>query len=104
MIKDAGQKVFLIPDNMRVHHSQRVKAWVAERAGRIELFYLPSYSPKLNPKERLKADLKHAIGSNAPTRTKPKRKAIATALMEMLEQSPERAKKYFQDPRVKYAA
>jgi DDE superfamily endonuclease/Winged helix-turn helix len=42
LIKDAGNKVFLILDNLRVHHSKQVKAWVAERKEQIELFYLPS--------------------------------------------------------------
>lgn len=61
LIKDAGRKVFLmILDKLRVHHSKPVKAWVAERQDKIELFYLPSYSPELNPEERLNADLKHA--------------------------------------------
>jgi transposase len=58
LIKDAGKKVFLILDNLRVHHSKLVKAWVAEHQDQIELFYLPSYSPQLNPEERLNADLK----------------------------------------------
>ncbi len=31
LIKDADRKVFLILDNLRVHHSKLVKAWVAER-------------------------------------------------------------------------
>jgi hypothetical protein len=42
LIKDAGRKVFLILDNLRVHHSKLVTAWVAERADQIELFYLPA--------------------------------------------------------------
>lgn len=104
LIKDAGKKVFLILDNLRVHHSKLVKAWVAERAEKIELFYLPSYSPELNPEERLNADLKYAIGSKVPMRTKAKLKSAATEHMHTLEQSPERVRKYFQDPRVKYAA
>jgi len=104
LIEDAGKKVFLILDNLRVHHSKPVKAWVAEHSNKIELFYLPSYSPELNPEERLNADLKHAIGSKVPTRTKPKLKAAATAHMQELEKSPERVMKFFQDPRVKYAA
>lgn len=104
LIKDAKRKVFLILDNLRVHHSKLVKAWVAKRSKRIELFYLPSYSPELNPEERLNADLKHAIGSKVPARTKPRLKAAATEHMQKLEQSPERVKSYFQDPRVKYAA
>ena len=41
LTKDAGKKVLLILDNLRVHHSQPVKAWVAERVDQIELFYLP---------------------------------------------------------------
>ena len=42
LIKDAGKKVFLILDNLRVHHSKLVKAWVDEREDKIALFYLPS--------------------------------------------------------------
>ena len=70
----------------------------------IEVFYLPSYSPELNPEERLNADLKHAIGTKAPVRTRPKLKAAAKDHMVMLENNPERVKSYFQDPPVKYAA
>jgi transposase len=62
LIKDAGRKVFLILDNLRVHHSKPVKAWLAEHQEKIEVFYLPSYSPELNPDERLNADLKYVIG------------------------------------------
>jgi transposase len=104
LIKDAGKKVFLILDNLRVHHSKPVKAWVAERTDQIELFYLPSYSPELNPEERLNADLKHAMGTKVPARTKTKLRDAATNHMTELEQSPERVKAFFQDPRVRYAA
>lgn len=85
LIKDTKRKVFLVLDNLRVHHSKRVKAWVAKRSKRIELFYLPSYSPELNPEERLNADLKHAIGSKVPARTKAKLKTAATEHMQKLE-------------------
>ena len=104
LIKDAGKKVFLILDNLRVHHSKQVKAWVAERKEQIELFYLPSYSPQLNPEERLNADLKQEMSKRVPVRTKAKLRQAATAHMTMLEQTPERVMAYFQDRRVKYAA
>ena len=104
LIKDAGRKVFLILDNLRVHHSRVVKAWVAERTDKIELFYLPSYSPELNPEERLNADLKQALYTKVPVRTKAKLKAATAEYMQTLENSPECVKTYFQDPRVKYAA
>jgi transposase len=104
LIQDAGKKVFLILDNLRVHHSKPVKAWLAERKEHIEVFYLPSYSPELNPEERLNADLKQAMGKRVPVRTKAKLREAANEHMAMLEQSPERVMSYFQDPRVKYAA
>jgi len=104
LIRDADRKIFLILDNLRVHHSKPVRAWVAERKDKIELFYLPSYSPELNPEERLNADLKQAIGSQVPARTKSRLRAAATEHMQILEKSPERIKSYFQDRHVKYAA
>jgi transposase len=55
LIKDAGKKIFLILDNLRVHHSKPVKAWLEKHKEKIEVFYLPSYSPELNPDERLNA-------------------------------------------------
>ena len=104
LVKDAGKKVFLILDNLRVHHSKLVKAWVAQHSEKIELFYLPSYSPQLNPEERLNADLKQEMGKRVPVRTKVKLREAATEHMAMLEQNPERVMSYFQDKRVQYAA
>ncbi|MFC3106712.1 IS630 family transposase [Undibacterium arcticum] len=104
LIKDAKKKVFLILDNLRVHHSKAVKAWLEEHKAKIEVFYLPSYSPQLNPDERLNADLKYALGSTVAMRTKSTLWNATAEYMTMLEKSPERVKSYFQDPRVQYAA
>jgi hypothetical protein len=57
-----------------------VKAWLAERASQIEVFYLPGYSPALNPEERLNADLKQALGKRVPVRTKAKLRPTSTWL------------------------
>jgi transposase len=104
LIKDTTRKIFLILDNLRAHHSKLVKAWLAGRTNRIEIFYLPSYAPDLNPDERLNADMKHAISTKVPVRTKAKLKAAAEQHMSVIGQSPDRVRAYFQDPRVKYAA
>lgn len=104
LIKDATQKIFLIVDNLRVHHSKIVKVWVEAHIEQIELFYLPSYSPELNPDERLNADLKYAVGSKVAVRTKKKLKDATNEHMQMLNQNTERVQSYFQDKRVKYAA
>lgn len=103
LIKDAGKKVFLIMNNLRVHHSKPVKAWLAERTGQIEMFYLPSYSPELNPEERLNSDLKQAMGKKVPARTQSRLRNAANEYRSLLERSPERVRSYFQDHRVKYA-
>ncbi|MCS6763931.1 MAG: IS630 family transposase [Candidatus Protistobacter heckmanni] len=102
--KRAGKKVFLILDNLGVHHCKPVKAWLAEHQADIEVFYLPSYSSELNLDERLNADLKHVISTRVPVRTKAKLHAAAKNHMAFIETHPERVKSYFQDPRVKYAA
>ena len=104
LIKDTERKVFLILDSLRVHHSKPVKAWALDNAEKIELFYLPSYSPELNHEERLNADHKHAVTSKVPVRTKAKLRQAASEHMTMLEQTPERVKKYFGDPKVACAA
>ncbi len=104
MTKDADKKAFLILDNLRVHHSNPVKAGVEEHKDKIELFHLPNYSPELNLEERLNVDLKHAISNKVPAHTKVKLKAAAIEHMQALEKSPERVKKYFQDTSVNYAA
>ena len=68
------------------------------------MLYLPSYSPQLNPEERLNADLKQEMGKRVPVRTKAKLREAANEHIKMLEKSPERVMSYFQDRRVRYAA
>jgi transposase len=58
LIKGASKKLLLILDNLRVHYAKPVKARLAEHADTIEVFYLPSYSPELNPDEMTDADIK----------------------------------------------
>ena len=49
LVADAGRKVFLILDNLGVHHCKPVKQRLVEHSEQMELFYLPSYSPELTP-------------------------------------------------------
>jgi transposase len=63
LIKDAGRKVYLILDNLKVHHSVAVTGWLEKHKEKIEVFYLPSYSPELNPDEYLNNSLKGRVHS-----------------------------------------
>lgn len=71
--------MFLILGNLLAHHSKIVKTWVAERKDQIELFYLPSNSPQLNPEKRLNADLKQEMGKRVPVRTKARLRDATSA-------------------------
>ncbi len=104
LIRDAGRKVFLILDNLQVHHARKVKAWLAEHESEIEVFYLPSYSPELNPDECLNADLKEGVTKRAPTRSKKGLKRAAVSHLRKLQKSPERVNRYFEHEAVRYAA
>ena len=97
-------KAELILDNLRVHHAKKVCAWVATYSKEIEIFYLPSYSPELNPDEYLNCDLKAEVHSTAPARdlTGLKRKVVFH--MRKLQKLPSRVKSYFKHPKIAYAA
>ena len=104
LCKDSRRKVFLILDNLKVHHSKPVKEWLSGKEKKIEVFFLPAYSPDLNPDEHLNADLKQGVGSKVPSRTKKMLHRSATEHMTMLESKPERIRTYFKDPAIKYAS
>ena len=53
LVKDAGQKVFLVVDNLKVHKAHKVQAWARSHAHAIELFHLPS--PDRGPGQALRA-------------------------------------------------
>jgi len=104
LVRDAGRKVYLILDNLRVHHSRLVKAWLAEHKHEIEVFYLPSYSPELNPDEMANADLKQAVTKLAPARTKLQLVKATSQHLRSVQRRPERIRKYFEHEPVRYAA
>ena len=71
---------------------------------KIELVFLPAYNPDLNPDEHFNADLKQGIRSKFPVRTKSNLKNAAEAYLRMLQASPARIEKYFNDPAIRYAS
>lgn len=58
----SGTKVHLILDNVRYHHAKHIKGWLEAEKDRIELHFLPAYSPQFNPIEKVwKATKKASI-------------------------------------------
>jgi transposase len=90
LIRSREQKIFLVLDNLRVHHSKPVKKRLAEHTGQIETFFLPSYSPELNPDELLNADLKMRVTRIAPARTKTALARTAIGALRSTQIQPDR--------------
>lgn len=104
LVNDAKRKVYLILDNLRVHHAKPVKEWLEAHKKMIEVFYLPAYSPELNPDEYLNCDLKAGVHSGVPARNKEQLKAKASNHLRMLQRKPSRVRKYFKHEKIRYAA
>ncbi len=104
LIKDSERKVFLILDNLRTHHSKPVREWLEDHRQQIEVFFLPSYSPELNPDEYLNRDLKLNVHKGIPARTKSQLKRKTIGHLRKLQKLPKRIMKYFEDPNIAYAA
>ena len=104
LIKDTWRKVFLIVDNLKVHHGKLVTKWLKKHGSRIEIFFLPAYSPDLNPDEHLNADLKQGVGSKIPSRSKKELARATEDHLNMLTATPSRIVSYFNDPTIAYAA
>ena len=96
--------MFLIVDNLRVHHAKLVQAWVEPRAAQIELFYLPPYAPESNPDEYLNHDFKTALRLEPPSRDDSQLLKKAHSIMHRIASLPERVRSYFNHPAAAYAA
>lgn len=104
LTRDAGRKVFLILDNLKVHHSELVRKWLEKHKNKIEVFYLPSYSPELNPDEYLNNSLKGRVHSGQRAQNANQLESKARAHMRYLQNRPTRVSKFFEHPCASYAA
>lgn len=104
LLKDVERKIYLILDNHRVHHSKVVTKWLQKNQKRIEVFFLPPYSPEYNPDEYLNSDLKTRIRSGVPAQNTDDLKDKTRSFMRTLQKRPQHVKNYFKHPFVKYAA
>ena len=102
LTKDVNRKVFLILDNLRVHHGKIVQAWLEENKDRIEVFYLPPYSPELNLDEYLNNTLKRDVHSGVRPRTKKDLRHKTESFMRRLQHNAEKVKRLFLHPKLGY--
>ena len=103
LVHDVPCKVFVIVDNLRVHHAKLVHEWLDLRTDSIEIFYLPPYSPEINPDEILNRDFKTELRTRPAAKNSDALKQIAMKFMTALGNTPTRVARYFKSRHIAYA-
>lgn len=104
LARQAERKVFLIVDRLRVHRSRRVLAWVEAHADEIAIFYLPAYSPQLNPDEILNQDVKSNAVGRRRAANRSELKANLRGYLRSTQRQPHIVRSFFREKHVRYAA
>jgi transposase len=101
---NADRMIFLIVDGHPVHKAKMVARFVESMKDRLQLFFLPPYSPELNPDERVWNDLKNnALGRQRIDSPKQLYRAVI-GHMRSVQKLPHRVRLYFQNETTQYAA
>jgi len=101
LLYQAKKPVYLVVDNHPVHRSQRVRKFIEEAKGKLKLFFLPAYSPELNPDELVWADLKKNI-SRRILKGKTDLRVRVVSHLRSLQNMPDKVAKFFHHPAVKF--
>ena len=102
LIQTASKKVFLIVDGHPSHKAKKVTKFLEENRQQIELFFLPPYSPELNPDELVWNDLKNNCIGRAVHTTPEELKKRVQGYLRSLQKLPERICSYFRAPSTCY--
>jgi transposase len=95
--------VFVVVDGHSIHKAKLIKDYVASLKGNLKLFYLPPYSPHLNPDEQVWAHVKRQV-SKQFVQSKDDMKKLAIGALRRLQKLPALVKSFFMQPECKYAA
>lgn len=94
LIKDAPRKVFLNLDTLNIHKAKVAHEWLDEHANRIEVFYLPPYSPELKPSEYFNDDLRGEIQRGIPPKDVTDLKRTMPSTSHRIQNSPGHVRAY----------
>jgi transposase len=104
VIESNGErKVYLIVDNLRVHHAKRVKEWEEQNRDKIRLFYLPPYSPEYNPDEYLNQHYKRNANKNNIPKDQKELRSNTEKYIRGIINNPTLVASFFQHQSVRYA-
>jgi transposase len=104
LVAPARRKILLIADRLQAHKTPEVQIWLAEHASQIEVFYLPAYSPEMNPVEYLNNDMKATVNEAGLPENRSALKTRVETFMNKLATVPSHLISYFLHPWAQYAA
>jgi transposase len=104
LVLGAERPIFLIVDGHPVHRSAKIRKLAESHNGKLKLFYLPPYSPELNPDEHVWNDLKNnGVGRMQITGPDDLKRKV-TSHLKWMQKTPDLIRSFFQAPTTKYAA
>jgi len=104
LVRQVKRKVFLIVDGHPVHKARSIRSWLQDNVRRIKIFFLPGYSPELNPDEMVNNDVKSNAVGRRRARSQPELMGNVRGFLRSRQRQPERVRKYFHEKHVRYAA
>jgi transposase len=104
LMHNASHPVFLILDGHSIHHGRPVRDFIASQEGRLRLFFLPPYSPELNPDEQVWNYVKHHSVGKAALRGASDLRNFVLARLRSLQRLPWTVRMFFLTPDTQYAA
>lgn len=103
LLVNARTPIFVVVDGHPTHRAKSVARFVAAQAGKLALFFLPPYSPELNPDELVWNDLKnHSTGRKLITSLAQLRQTVVSH-MRQLQKLPDLVRSFFHAPTTRYA-
>jgi len=102
LVRASEQKVFLILDNLKVHHGKLAAAWLEKHKDKIEVFFLPPYAPEYNPDEYLNHALKIFVHSGQLPYTVEEISHKILSFMRKLQHQPQLVSNFFRSPMLSY--
>lgn len=102
LVRASKQKMFLILDNLKVHHGKLVAAWLEKHKEKIEVFFLPPYAPEYNPDEYLNHALKISVHSGQLPYTSEDISHKIQSFMRKLQHHPSIVSNFFRHPLLSY--
>jgi transposase len=102
LLADTDGPVYLIVDGHPAHRAKATTKFVTSTEGRLELFFLPGYSPELNPDEWVWKNIKHDQVGKTSITTSADFNAVVSSALHRLQKQVNKIRGFFADPNLAY--